>query len=166
MLALNRLASEDIGTYVRSLNLTNPVNSNAYNVTFGPNGNLYIVDAGANAIIKREKTSKALTLFTRIPNVTATAEWGPTGIVYDGSKFLINSLSGAPFIKGTAKIFQVDLTGKVSDYKTNITTAILLTPNNKPIITQFAEFSLTPPVFVLTTGRRWHYHSRRLNHAY
>jgi hypothetical protein len=153
--AASSLESEDISTFVRSLKLTNPVNSNVYQLTFGPDDHLYLVDAGANAIIKRDKTSKALSLFAYIPNVTATAESVPTGIVYDGSKFLVSALSGAPFIKGTAKIFQVDLTGKVSDYKTNFTTAtdILLTPNNKPLITEFGEFSLTPPGFVPATGR-------------
>lgn len=155
--AASSLTSEDIGTYVRSLNLTNPVNSNAYNLTFGPNGDLYIVDAGANAIIKRDKTSKAFSLFAKIPNVTPNAESVPTGIVFDGTNFLVSSLSGGPFITGTAKIFQVDQAGKVSDYKTGFTTAtdIVLTPNNKPLITEFAQFSLTtnPPGFVPATGR-------------
>ena len=68
---------------------------------------------------------------------------------------MVSSLSGAPFIKGSAKIFQVDLTGNVSDYRTNFTTAtdILLTPNNKPLITEFAEFSLTQPGFLPNSGR-------------
>jgi len=153
--AASSLESEDMGTFVRGLNLTDPINSNVYQLTFGPDDNLYIVDAGANAIIKRDKTTKALSLFAHIPNVTATAESVPTGIVYDGSKFLVSALSGAPFIKGTAKLFRVDLDGNVSDYQTNFTTAtdILLTPNNKPLITEFAEFSLTTPGFVPATGR-------------
>lgn len=153
--AASSLESEDIGTFVRSLNLTDPLNSNIYQFAFGPNDHLYIVDAGANAIIKRDKSSKALTLFAQIPNVTPTTQSVPTGIVYDGSKFLVSSLSGAPFIKGSAKIFQVDLTGNVSDYRTNFTTVtdILLTPNNKPLITEFAEFSLTQPGFLPNSGR-------------
>src|SRR5690606_18643339 len=93
--------------------------------------------------------------FARIPNIAAMTEAVPTGIVFDGSKFLVSSLSGGPFIKGSAKILQVDLDGTVSDYKTGFTTAtdILLTPNNKPLITEFAEFSLAPPGFVPATGR-------------
>src|SRR5690606_7642122 len=53
------------------------------------------------------------------------------------------------------KIFQVDLNGNVTEYKTGFTTAtdILLTPNNKALITEFAEFSLTQPGFVPGTGR-------------
>ena len=153
--ATGSLESEDIRTFVHGLNLTDPVNSNAYQLTFGPDDHLYIVDAGANAIIKRDKNSKALSLFAQIPNIAPTTEAVPTGIVFDGDKFLVSSLSGGPFIKGSAKIFQVDLAGTVSDYRTGFTTAtdILLTPNNKPLITEFAEFSLTPPGFVPATGR-------------
>lgn len=153
--AASTLESEDIRTFVHSLNLTDPLNSNAYQLTFGPDDHLYIVDAGANAIIKRDKNSKALSLFAHIPNINPTTEAVPTGIVFDGSKFLVSSLSGGPFIKGSAKIFQVDLNGNVSDYKTGFTTAtdILLTPNNNPLIIEFAEFSMNPPGFVPATGR-------------
>jgi len=149
------LESEDISTFVHGLNLTDPVNSNAYQLTFGPDDHLYIVDAGANAIIRRDKNSKALVLFARIPNLAPTTEAVPTGIVFDGDKFLVSSLSGGPFVKGSAKIFQVDLQGNVSDYKTGFTTAtdILLTPNKRPLITEFAEFSFAPPGFVAGTGR-------------
>lgn len=153
--AASTLESEDLRTFVHSLNLTDPLNSNAYQLTFGPDDHLYIVDAGANAIIKRDKNSKALSLFAQIPNINPTTEAVPTGIVFDGSKFLVSSLSGGPFIKGSAKIFQVDLNGNVTEYKTGFTTAtdILLTPNNKALITEFAEFSLTQPGFVPATGR-------------
>lgn len=153
--AASTLESEDIRTFVHSLNLTDPLNSNAYQLTFGPDDHLYIVDAGANAIIKRDKNSKALSLFAHIPNINPTTEAVPTGIVFDGYKFLVSSLSGGPFIKGSAKIFQVDLNGNVSDYKTGFTTAtdILLTPNNNPLIIEFAEFSMNPPGFVPATGR-------------
>lgn len=149
------LESEDIRTFVHSLNLTDPLNSNAYQLTFGPGDHLYLVDAGANAIIKRDKDSKALSLFAQIPNIAAGTDAVPTGIVFDGSKFLVSTLSGAPFVKGSSKIFQVDLAGSVSEYKTGFTTAtdILLTANAKPLITEFAEFSLNPPGFVPTTGR-------------
>jgi len=151
------LYSEDIGTYVRSLNLTDPLNSNVYSLAFGPGGDLYIVDAGSNAIIKRDKTSKALSLFTKIPSITPATEAVPTGIVYDGKKFLVSSLTGFPFTSGAAKIFQINQDGAVSEYKSNFTTIsdLVLTPNNKPLVTEFARFSLTtiPPGFDPMSGR-------------
>jgi hypothetical protein len=156
-IALNSLPSEDIGTFVKSLNLTNPLTSNIYHLTFGPGDNLYMVDAASNSIIKRDKTTKALSLFTKVPNVTPLAESVPTGIVFDGTRFLVSSFSGAPFNTGIAKIFEVDQSGTVSDYKTNFTTLtdIVLTPNNKPLVTEFSQFSLTtsPPGFVPLSGR-------------
>ncbi|QCR22450.1 ScyD/ScyE family protein [Pontibacter sp. SGAir0037] len=151
------LPSEDIGTYVRSLNLTDPINSNIYNLTFGPGGHLYIVDAGANAIIKRDRNSKVLSLFARIPNVSPTTDAVPTGIVYDGKKFLVSTLTGFPFASGAAKIFRVSQEGNVSEFKSGFTTLtdIVLTPKNNPLVTQFADFSLTttPPGFNPVSGR-------------
>ncbi|MBF9254830.1 ScyD/ScyE family protein [Pontibacter sp. 172403-2] len=110
-----------------------------------------MVDAGANAIIKHDKNSKALSLFARFPNVGPATEAVPTGIVYDGNRFLVSTLTGFPFASGAAKIFQVSQEGNVSEYKSGFTTLtdIVLTPNNKLFVTESVEFSLTtiPPGF-------------------
>jgi hypothetical protein len=144
-LPLSHFQSEDIGAYVRSLNLTNPPNSNLFDQIIGPDGHLYLVDAGANAIFKRDKTSKAVTKFAEIPNVAEGVESVPTGIVYDGSNFLVTNLSGFPFAPGNARIYKVSLNGTVSDYKTGFTnlTHLTLTKNNKPIVLQLADFGPT-----------------------
>jgi len=44
----------DIGTFVRNAhpNAPDPKDSNPYNLTFGPNGDLFITDAGGNAIVR------------------------------------------------------------------------------------------------------------------
>lgn len=150
------LSAEDIGTFVRAQKLTNPINTNLYNLTFGPDNNLYITDSGANAIIKRDSKTRQLSIFAKLPNVTPTAEAVPTGIVYDGNNFLVSSLSGAPFIAGTAKIFAVSPAGAVSEYQTGFTTLtdIALSASNKPIVIQYAQFSLAPPTigFLPKTG--------------
>lgn len=144
-LPLSHFQSEDIGAYVRSLNLTNPVNSNLFDQVIGPDGHLYLVDAGANAIFKRDKTSKTVTKFAAIPNIAAGVESVPTGIVYDGSNFLVSNLSGFPFAAGNARIFKVTTAGVVSEYKTGFTnlTHLTLTKNNKPIVLQLADFGAT-----------------------
>ncbi|UOQ69604.1 ScyD/ScyE family protein [Hymenobacter volaticus] len=141
------LPSEDIGTFVRAQRLTDPVNTNLYNLTFGPDGHLYIVDSGANAIIKRHSATRALSVFARLPNVTATQEAVPTGIVYDGRKFLVTTLSGGPFTRGTANIYQVDPAGIVSVYKSGFTTLtdITLSVNYQPIVTEYGQFAFSPP---------------------
>ena len=152
-----KLSAEDMGTFVRAQNLTNPVNSNLYNLVFGPDNNLYIVDSGANAVIKRDSKSKVLSVFAKLPNATATAEAVPTGIVYDGTNFLVSGLSGFPFATGTTKIYTVSLSGAVSEYQSGFTTLtdITLSAANKPIGVEYGQFSLTPPNvgFTAKTGR-------------
>jgi len=149
------LPSEDIGSFVRAQNLTNPVNTNLYHLTFDPDSNLYIVDAGANAIIRRGKTTHALSVFARLPNVTPTAESVPTGIVYDGQQFLVSTLSGAPFVAQTAKLFQVNLAGAVSARPGGYTamTGLVLSANNQPLVLEYGQFALSPPGWVARTGR-------------
>ena len=139
---LATIHSEDVGDYVRRLELTDPLNSNGYDLTFGPGDHLYIVDAGSNAIIKKDMVSGKMSLFARFPEPAPGVDAVPTGIVYDGGKFLVSSLTGFPFAPGSAKIFQVDNAGTVSEYKTNYTTlsGITLSVNNKPIVIQHGTF--------------------------
>nr|WP_295927740.1 ScyD/ScyE family protein [uncultured Dyadobacter sp.] len=139
---LSDIPSEDIGSYVETLGLTDPVNSNTYDFTFGPDDHLYIVDAGSNAIIKKDMVSGDLSLFARIPDVGPGVEAVPTGIVFDGSKFLVSNLTGFPFATDSAKIFQVNQKGEVGVYKSNFTTltGITLSINNKPIVIQHGVF--------------------------
>jgi len=53
----SKLPFEDIGTYVRGLNIVTPNHSHPYNLMKGPDGDIYITDAGANAIIHRESSA-------------------------------------------------------------------------------------------------------------
>lgn len=151
------LSAESIGTFVLAQKLTTPLNTNLYNLTMGPDNNLYITDSGANAVIKRDSKTKQLSVFAKLPNVNATTEAVPTGIVYDGSNFLVSGLSGFPFTVGATKIYLITPAGAVSDYQTGFTTLtdIALTANNKPLVLEYARFSLTPPNigFTAKTGR-------------
>lgn len=146
------LSAENIGTFVKAQQLTTPVNSNLYNLVFGPDNNLYIIDSGANAIIRRDSKTKQLSVFAKLPNVTPTAEAVPTGIVYDGNNFLVSSLTGFPFSAGAAKIFLVSPAGAVSEYQSGFTTLtdLTLAPSNKPIVVQYSQFSLAPPTVGFT----------------
>jgi len=140
---LSSLPVQDIGTYVRSQALTDPLNSNTYNLTFGPDDDLYIVDSGSNAIIKRNSSKNGeLSVFAHFPDVAKGVEAVPTGIVYDGTRFFVSTLTGFPFALGNAKIFQVEKSGMISVYKSDFTTltGITLSVNNKPIVIQHGEF--------------------------
>jgi hypothetical protein len=154
------LASEDIAKFVLDYKFEVDTEfSNIYNLTFGPDGALYIADAGANAIIRRSKSGQ-LSVFATIPgipNPTAegppTIDGVPTGIVYDGEKFLVSTLTGFPFPAGKARIYGIDQAGNVSLFREGLTSLVDITlgPDNRPLVLQIADFG--PQGFAPRTGK-------------
>ncbi|GAB4024103.1 ScyD/ScyE family protein [Spirosoma gilvum] len=154
------LTGIDIGTFVRTArpNAPDAPDSNPYNLTFGPNGDLFITDAGGNAIIRRDKTTGALSVFAIFPDTPnpgfpaspgpPTLDPVPTGIVFDGTNFFVTTLIGFPFPAGQAKIYQVAGTGTApitpSVYKSGFSglTDLTFTPGGKLLVTEFG-FSTT-----------------------
>ncbi|NIJ53610.1 ScyD/ScyE family protein [Dyadobacter arcticus] len=154
-MALNLIPFEEHGTFVKSFNFTTPLNSNLYGLTLGPGGHLYVTDAGANAIFKRDKNTKEFTFFAKIPDVAPNTDAVATGIVFDGTKFLVSTLSGGPFFDGTAKIFEVSTTGVVGIYREKFTTLthLTLTSGNKPLVISLAKFDLMKGEFTPFSGK-------------
>jgi hypothetical protein len=156
----DHLPSENIKAFVATKNLTFDNNSNAFALTKGPDGHLYIVDAGANAVIRRNKDTHALEIFTTFPPVVGNRDPVPTGIVFDGANFLLSSLTGFPFLPGTANLYQVNTSGVMVPLKSGFTTLthITLTVNNKPLLLHYADFTMppggpgNPPGFKANTG--------------
>ena len=119
-----------------------------YNMTLGPNGDLYFTDAGANAIMRRTKAG-AWSVFATIPGIKNPTPVGapvvesvPTGIVFDGQKFLISTLLGFPFPTGSALIYQMDQAGVVSVYQGGFTSLvdINLTTDPGALVVQHGVF--------------------------
>ncbi|KAA0993823.1 ScyD/ScyE family protein [Dyadobacter aurulentus] len=141
---MSDLIVHEYGQEIRKIKPTKDNNSNLYAMTVGPDGNMYMVDAGANAVIKRDNNTGDISVFAPLPEVGTgpIVDAVPTGIVFDGNKFLISTLSGGPFVKNSAKIFAVDMKGEVSVHAENFTTltSIALTANNKPLVIKFADF--------------------------
>ncbi|WP_420149432.1 ScyD/ScyE family protein [Spirosoma sp.] len=150
----NTIPSEDIGTFVKNArpNAPDAPDSNPYNLTFGPDGDLFIVDAGGNAIVRRKKSDGSLSIFATFPDVTKpasitagppTLDAVPTGIVYDGTNFLVSTLTGFPFPPGLSRIYKVNAMGAApvtpTIYKDGFSglTDILLPPSGKPLVTEF-----------------------------
>lgn len=108
------LGVEDIGAFVLAYNFVNNAHdTHPYNLTIGPNGDIYIADAAANAILRREK-SGALSVVAEVPGIPNTTAVGPnpiqsvpTGIYYDGQGFLVTTLLGFPFPAGKAVVYRV-----------------------------------------------------------
>lgn len=122
------LSYEDVGSWVRSQNIVTPNDSHPYNLIKGPDGDLYIVDAGANAIIHRKSAGNysVFAKFPDLPNPTSTGppaiQSVPTGIIFDGSDFLVSTLTGFPFLPGLAVIYKVSLSGDVTVYQKDLST--------------------------------------------
>lgn len=141
------LPNETINLFVLGSKFVNHKHeSNVYNLTWGPNDDLYITDAAANAIVRRN-SKKELSIFAELlpyEGKNGPIDFVPTGIVYDGNKFLVSSLSGFPFIEGISTIQQIDKMGKISLYKSGFTTVvdIVLTASFQPLVVSFAQFTL------------------------
>jgi hypothetical protein len=143
---LSSIESHDVGKFVKDKvpPYTTPVNSNIFDLTFGPDNNLYIVDAGANVILKRDQTSGEISEFAVLPKTAGGSEAVPTGIVFDGSHFVVTTLTGFPFTPDAAKIFKVTPGKTVTSHDTKFTTlvGIALSVNNKPIVLQHGVFGM------------------------
>jgi hypothetical protein len=150
------LAYDDIAAFVGSYPFPSPIDHmDPFNLTVGPGGDLFIVESGANAIIRRQAgtgTLSVFAIFDDLPNPTQvgppTIDAVPTGIVYDGHRFLVSSLTGFPFPEGKANIYQVDQAGNVSVYQSGFSTltGIELGLYNQPLVIQFGVFGPEGPV--------------------
>lgn len=148
-LPASSLAYENVGAFVRGAPSPEPIEeSNLFNLTLGPGGDLYMVDAGANAIIRRKAGSGELSVFAFFPDLDnpgagpPSIDVVPTGIVFDGRRFLVSTFTGFPFLPGMARIYQVDLAGNVSLYQAgfNGLTDLELGYNQQPLATEYGTF--------------------------
>ena len=150
--------------------------SNPYSMVYDGR-DMYIADAAANIVIRRKGLTGKLDVFAKLPAIgytteqgEATAEAVPTRIVPnpDGG-FLVTTFTGFPFPEGAAKIFAVDMAGKVKIAENHMTmlTDIAAHPHGNGWLTlEFGQFfpgeSGTP---VPNSGRIIHLledHSREL----
>ena len=97
--------------------------NNPFKVTVGPDNDLFIVDASANAIARWSRSNGSLSSFTTFPPI-GQSEAVPTGIVYTGSNFYVGILTGVPVPNGAAKIYNVDLSGNKTIHQDGLTCII------------------------------------------
>lgn len=108
--------------------------SHPYGMTAGPDGFLYVADAGANTLVRvdvAEKSAEVVVVFDGVPGPLPNPNRGdalesdpvPTGLTFgpDGTLY-VSFLPGFPFLPGAAKIVTVDVdTGDVEDFATGLT---------------------------------------------
>jgi hypothetical protein len=155
------LEYEEVGAFVLSYPFEDQTGeTNLFKITTGPGGDLFMTDAGQNAVIRRAATTGALSVFAVFPNRPNTSGVGPptidvvpTGIVYDGHSFFVSSLTGFPFLSQFANIYKVDQAGNYSVYQTGFTTLtdIEIGPNRQLLATEFGTFTGTE--FAPNSGR-------------
>ncbi|MGV3588942.1 MAG: ScyD/ScyE family protein [Adhaeribacter sp.] len=154
------LATENIGAFVLKYPFEVPIDeSNPYNLTVGPGGNIYITDAGANAILRRTPAGvlSVITSLPDLPNPTPvgppTIDAVPTGIAYNNGKFYVTTLTGFPFVTGLARLYTLSQTGSIISYQDGFTTLtdIALDEHNVPVVIEHGQFGSQG--FVPNTGR-------------
>ncbi len=154
------LPTENIKAFVLTYRfVANPHDSHPYSMAVGPDGAFHIADAAANAILRRSKTGE-YSVLTEVPGITNPTPVGPpqiesvpTGIAYDGQKFLISTLLGFPFPAGKALLYQMDLTGKLSVYQQGFNSLVDINTDAiaGPLALEYGQFG--PKGFVAKTGR-------------
>lgn len=153
------LPFEDIGAFVLSYPFVNDADdTHPYNLIKGPGGDLYIADAGANAILHRTGPGTYRVL-AEIPGYANPTPVGPpqvqsvpTGLFYDGHQFLVTTLTGFPFLTGQATMFKVSKSGAVAVYKPGFTCMMDIAEGNYSgrLVLQHATFG--PMGFDPNTG--------------
>ncbi len=150
-LSLNDVTTEDIGTFVLAADLTDDSEqTNIYNLTMDSSGDLYIVDASANAVVRRQAGSGSLSIYAELPATANQSGVGPpfvqavpTGIIASGSSLYVATFGGFPFTSGESRIYEVASGGTVSEYASGFTGAIDLTRDldGDLVILQYGSFS-------------------------
>ncbi|MEO5944585.1 MAG: ScyD/ScyE family protein [Ferruginibacter sp.] len=153
------LPFEDIGSFVLSYPwVNNAHDTHPYNLLKGPDGDIYIADAGANAIIHR-KSEGHYSVLAEIPGFANPTPVGPpnvqavpTGLIFDGNNFLVSTLTGFPFITGRAIVYKVSMSGNVSVYQSGFTTLVDIADGNfyGHVLLHYGAFG--PTGFVANTG--------------
>lgn len=150
-------AALTLNDFEAAYNLLDPIldlgyeKSNAYGVALDSMGNMYVSDAATNTLFRRDITSDELTLFATFDDIVNPTPIGPpmtntvpTNILSDGANgFYVATLTGFPFVSGSAKVHHVAADGTITDYAVDLTMVVDLAvdPTDGNLVAlQFAEF--------------------------
>jgi DNA-binding beta-propeller fold protein YncE len=136
------------------------LDTHPYDLEAGPDGMLWIADAGGNDLLKVDPASGKVELvaaFAGLPGPIANAARGgaqeidpvPTGIAFDQDGVVfVSFLPGIPFLPGSAKVVTVAADGTYSDYAMGLTmiTDLATGPDGELYAVQIGLFTQQGPV--------------------
>ena len=131
--------------------------SHPYGLAAGPDGRLWVTDAGGNHLLRVDPATGAVTLaavFDNLPNanpgpgIPPSSQAVPTGIAFlnDGAAF-VSLLPGFPFTPGSSKVVRVASDGGKTDYATGLsmTTDLKTGPDGNLYAVQLGQFGEQGP---------------------
>lgn len=137
------------------------IESHPYGMAAGPDGLLYVTDAGANTLLKIDPKTGEVTLVTVFEGVASPlpnpgrggaleSDPVPTGITFgeDGTIY-VSLLPGFPFLPGASKVVAINPdSGEVSDFATGLTmlTDLRTGPDGELYAVQLGLFTDQGPI--------------------
>lgn len=131
--------------------------SHAYGLAAGPDGKLWVTDAGGNDLLRVDPMTGMIalvTVFDNLPNanpgpgVPPSSQAVPTGIAFlnDGAAY-VSLLPGFPFTPGSSKVVRVASDGSKTDYATGLTmtTDLRTGPDGNLYAVELGEFGEQGP---------------------
>jgi len=138
----------------------NIVDSHPYGIAAGPDGMLYVADAGGNSVLRVDPNSGEVSLVAVLDGIPGPlpnpnrggameADSVPTGVTVDaqGNAF-VGLLPGFPFVPGSSKVVMISPSGEVSDFATDLTltTDVQRGPDGSLYAVQIGVFTEEGPV--------------------
>ena len=126
------------------------VDSHAYGLAAGPDGLLYVADAGGNDLLKVDPATGAVSLVASLAGRTGTgAQSVPTDVAFGGDGTVyVTLLGGFPYPAGVSRVVKV-VGGEVTDFATglNLLTDVTLGPDGSLYAVSLgtADVSAEPP---------------------
>jgi len=146
----NAVVTADVNDYLYSEGY---LDSDPYRVAWDDAGNAYVVDAGANAIVKHDASTGALSViheFPPYPNIWSPfppiVDYVPTSIVRNpAGGFYVCNLTGFPFPKGLSTVVKMDESGNVTPFADSLDLSVEMDVDAQGnlYVLQLGEFDTT-----------------------
>ncbi len=149
-----------LGTYVHAQGI---LQSDPFHAAWDADGNILVADAGANAILKWDKNTGAISIlkmFDRFPNPfpygPPMVDPVPTKVLTKpNGDFYVCQLTGFPFVPGAAKVYNLTAAGDLTVHAEGFTclTDMNFDPKDGNLcVLQFGEFGLVDTVLGFKIG--------------